>query len=44
MLFIAAFFLYSLASPGNLPGDTELRWSVSRQVLRSGGFSLEANA
>ncbi len=44
LLFTASFLLYSLASPGNLPGDTELRWSVSRQILRSGGFSLEAAA
>lgn len=41
MLFTTLFFLYSLASPGNLPGDTEIRWSVSRQILRSGTFSLE---
>ncbi|MHC4488109.1 MAG: glycosyltransferase family 39 protein [Planctomycetota bacterium] len=44
LLFTASFLLYSLASPGNLPGDTELRWSVSRQILRSGSFSLEAAA
>jgi hypothetical protein len=41
LLFSALFFLYSLASPGNLPGDTEIRWSISRQILRSGSFSLE---
>ena len=41
LLFTALFFLYSVASPGNLPGDTEIRWSVSRQILRSGTFSLE---
>jgi len=41
LLFVASFFLYGLASPGNLPGDTELRWSVSRQILRHGDFSLE---
>jgi len=41
LLFTTLFFLYSLASPGNLPGDTEIRWSVSRQILRSGTFSLE---
>jgi hypothetical protein len=41
LLFAASFFLYGLASPGNLPGDTELRWSVSRHFLRSGSFSLE---
>jgi hypothetical protein len=41
LLFAASFFLYGLASPGNLPGDTELRWSVSRQILRHGVFSLE---
>jgi hypothetical protein len=40
-LFLSAFFLYMLASPGNLPGDTELRWSVSRQMVRGLGFSLE---
>ena len=44
LLFTASFLLYSLASPGNLPGDTELRWSVSRQILRSGSFSLEVAA
>lgn len=43
LLFAASFFLYGLASPGNLPGDTELRWSVSRHFLRSGCFSLEDN-
>jgi len=41
LLFTASFLLYSLASPGNLPGDTEIRWSVSRQILRSGSVSLE---
>jgi len=44
LLFAALFLLYSLGSPGNLPGDTELRWSVSRQILRSGSFSLEESA
>ena len=34
LLFTASFFLYSLASPGNLPGDTEIRWSVARQIVR----------
>ena len=41
LLFATAFLLYSLASPGNLPGDTELRWSVSRQMVRGEGFALE---
>ena len=43
-MFAALFLLYSLGGPGNLPGDTELRWSVSRQILRSGSFSLEETA
>ena len=41
LLFAASFLLYSLAAPGNLPGDTELRWSVARQIVRGRGFSLE---
>jgi hypothetical protein len=41
LLFVASFFLYGLASPGNLPGDTELRWSVARQIVRANGVSLE---
>ncbi|GAH74170.1 unnamed protein product, partial [marine sediment metagenome] len=41
LLFTASFFLYSLASPGNLPGDTEIRWSVARQIVRNKGLSIE---
>lgn len=41
LLFAATFLLYSLASPGNLPGDTEVRWSVARQIVRNKGISLE---
>jgi hypothetical protein len=41
LLFAASFFLYALASPGNLPGDTEARWSVARQMGRGQGFSIE---
>jgi len=41
LLFLAVFFLYSAAGPGNLPGDTEVRWSVSRQLLRHGTVALE---
>jgi hypothetical protein len=41
LLFAASFFLYSFASPGNLPGDTEVRWSVARQIVRARGVSLE---
>ena len=41
LLFAASFFLYSLASPGNLPGDTEVRWSVARQIVRGNGVCLE---
>jgi hypothetical protein len=28
-------------SPGNLPGDTEIRWSVARQIVRNKGLSIE---
>jgi len=41
LLFTASFFLYSLASPGNLPGDSEVRWSVARQIVRNKGLSIE---
>ena len=41
LLFTASFLLYSLASPGNLPGDTEIRWSVARQIVRNKGLSIE---
>ena len=41
LLFISAFLLYSLASPGNIPSDSEVRWSVSRQMVRAGSFSIE---
>jgi len=41
LLFVASFLLYSLASPGNIPGDSEIRWSVARQILRNGEFYLE---
>jgi hypothetical protein len=40
-LFTASFLLYSLASPGNLPGDTEIRWSIARQIVRGRGISIE---
>lgn len=41
LLFMAAFLLYSLTSPGNLPGDTEIRWSVARQMAGGAGISVE---
>ncbi len=41
LIFLTSFLLYSLFSPGNPPGDTELRWSVSRQIIRGRGFWLE---
>lgn len=41
LLFTASFLLYSLASPGNLPGDTEVRWSIARQIIRGRGIALE---
>ena len=41
LLFTASFFLYSLASPGNMPGDSEVRWSVARQIVRNKGLSIE---
>ena len=41
LLFISSFLLYSLSSPGNIPSDSEVRWSVSRQMIRSGGVSIE---
>lgn len=41
LIFLTAFFLYSAASPGNLPGDTEVRWSIARQIVRGKGVSLE---
>jgi hypothetical protein len=41
LLFAASFLLYSLSSPGNLPGDTEVRWSVARQIIRGRGISIE---
>lgn len=40
-LFTTSFLLYSLASPGNLPGDTEIRWSIARQIVRGRGISIE---
>jgi hypothetical protein len=40
-LFTSSFLLYSLASPGNLPGDTEIRWSIARQIIRGRGISIE---
>jgi len=41
LLFLASFFLYSLVSPGNIPGDSELRWSVAKQMVRGRGVHLE---
>jgi hypothetical protein len=43
LLFTASFLLYSLASPGNLPGDSEIRWSVARQMVRGRAICLEDN-
>jgi hypothetical protein len=40
-IFLTAFFLYVAASPGKLPGDTGVRWSVARQIVRHGCFNLE---
>ena len=39
-LFVTAALLYAATSPGNLPGDTEVRWSVARQLWR-GQAALE---
>lgn len=41
LIFLSSFFLYSASSPGNIPGDSELRWSVARQIVRQGSFCLE---
>lgn len=41
LLFFAAFCFYCLLSPGNLSGDTEVRWSVCRQFVRTHGFEIE---
>ena len=41
LIFLTAFFLYSVVSPGNLPSDTEDRWSIARQIVRGQGVSLE---
>lgn len=41
LLFGVCFLLYALCSPGNLPGDTETRWSVARQFVRTAGVSIE---
>jgi hypothetical protein len=41
LLFTSSFLLYSLASPGNLPGDTEIRWSIARQIIRGRGTAIE---
>jgi hypothetical protein len=30
-----------MTRPGNLPGDTEFRWSVARQFVRTHGLNLE---
>jgi len=41
-LWVGAFLLYAATSPGNLPGDTQTRWSVARRLVRGEGFSLES--
>ncbi len=41
VLFITCFFIYAICSPGNLPGDTETRWSVARQFVRTTEVSIE---
>jgi len=41
LLFISSFLLYNLASPGNIPSDSEVRWSVARQIVRSRTVSIE---
>ena len=40
-IFLSAMFLYAAVSPGNLPGDTEVRWAVAWQIIRDNGISLE---
>ena len=40
-ILLTVFFLYSLANPGNIPSDTEVRWSVARQIVYRGSLSLE---
>jgi len=39
-LFATVALVYAATSPGNLPGDAEVRWSVSRQLWR-GEAALE---
>jgi hypothetical protein len=41
LLFTASFLLYCLAGPGNIPGDSEIRWSVSRQIVRNATVAIE---
>ncbi len=40
-LFLTFFALYALASPGNLAGDAEVRWSLARQIVRGHSLHLE---
>lgn len=40
-LFLTFFALYALAAPGNLAGDTEVRWSIARQIVRANGLHIE---
>lgn len=41
LIFLTSFSFCCLISPGNLTGDTEIRWSVARQMARGSGFYIE---
>lgn len=42
ILFVSVLFLLlSALSPGNIPGDTAIRWSVARQLAQTGSAHIE---
>ncbi|MCJ7545083.1 MAG: glycosyltransferase family 39 protein, partial [Phycisphaerae bacterium] len=39
-VFGASFLLYAIISPGDVVGDTEIRWDVARSIVEHGGFDI----
>jgi hypothetical protein len=44
LLFLAFFLLYSISSPGNMIGDSEVRWRVAESLVDTGWFDIPPEA
>jgi hypothetical protein len=43
-LFLGFFLLYAATSPGDVIGDTEMRWAIATRLVDTGWFALPAHS